>query len=82
MVQEAQWNKQKVQKHTHTHTYIQDKDLFIDKSRHLQSVGNGFINKQCWLAFRREHKWLMSFAGKMSLKVSSGRMAFIHGTVS
>ena len=80
MVQEAQWNKQKVQKHTHTHT--QDKDLFIDKSGHLQSVGNGFINKQCWLAFRTEHKWLMSFAGKMSLKVSSGRMAFIHGTVS
>lgn len=54
---------------THIHTYIQDKDLFIDKSGHLKSVGNGFINKQRWLSFRREHKWLMSFAGKMSLKV-------------
>lgn len=41
MGHEAQWNKQKVQKHTH----IQHKDLFIDKTGHLKSGGNGFINK-------------------------------------
>lgn len=54
---------------THVRTYTQGTDLFIDQSGHLKSVGNGFINKQCWLPFRREHKWLMSFAGKMPLKV-------------
>ena len=43
MGHEAQQNKQKIQKHTHIH--IQHKDLFIDKSGHLKSGGNGFIKK-------------------------------------